>query len=100
MCRMWRCRIVDGSNGTTQMATEGNRELSTLLIDKAAAAMPPPEDVSAWAADQRVFISSVMAGMTDERVAAASAVAEIGAEPVMFETFGGRDADPEAAYVD
>ena len=74
--------------------------MSPLLIDRAAAAMPPPEDVSAWAADLRVFISSVMAGMTDERVAAASAVAEIGAEPVMFETFGGRDADPEAAYVD
>jgi hypothetical protein len=33
-----------------------------------------------------------MAGMGDERQAAAAAVQEVGATPVMFETFGGRDA--------
>lgn len=37
--------------------------------------------------------------MGDERQAAAAAVQEVGATPVMFETFGGRDADPDGAYL-
>lgn len=36
----------------------------------------------------------------DVRNAAASAIESVGATPVMFERFGGRDADPEAAYLD
>jgi hypothetical protein len=71
-----------------------------LAVDRSAsAASPEPSAISAWAATQRVFISSVMTGMADERRAVADAVEQIGAEPVMFETFGGRDADPENAYL-
>ena len=52
----------------------------------------------AWAADQHVFVSSVMAGMTAEREAAVGAIGSIGAHPVWFEAFGGMDDDPEDAY--
>jgi hypothetical protein len=47
----------------------------------------------------RVFISSVMAGLEKERLAVASTVEELGAEAVWFESFGGRDADPEDSYL-
>ena len=60
--------------------------------------MGSPE-VRAWAEDQRVFVSSVMAGMEKERTAVAGAVEQLGAVPVWFENFGGRDDDPEAAYL-
>lgn len=37
---------------------------AALVLDRAAAAeQPSPEDLRAWTADQRVFISSVMAGL-------------------------------------
>lgn len=53
-----------------------------------------------WAADQRVFISSVMGGHMDSlRRRVADVVAEVGAEPVWFETFGGRDDDAQVAYL-
>lgn len=71
-----------------------------LRVDRsAAAAVPDQRELSAWASSQRVFVSSVMAGMVDERIAAASAVRQVGAQPVVFEDFGGRDADPEDAYL-
>ena len=61
---------------------------------------PPPTDteVRAWAAEQRVFVSSVMGGMTAEREAAVRAISNVGARPVWFEAFGGIDDDPEDAY--
>src|SRR3954447_24860664 len=72
----------------------------TLVIDAAAAAAAPtPAELAAWARDQRVFISSVMADLADERRAAAAAITDLGAEPVWFEAFGGRDDDPQAAYL-
>src|SRR6266545_1024852 len=72
----------------------------TARIDLAAAAgRLLPEETADWAADQRVFISSVMDGLADERRAVARAVAELGAEPVWFEEFGGRDDEPTAAYL-
>src|ERR1700686_1042153 len=52
-----------------------------------------------WGAEQRVFISSVMQGLELERQAVAAAVERIGAEPVMFERFGGRDDTPDKAYL-
>jgi hypothetical protein len=71
------------------------------MIDRAASARGlTPEELAAWAQDQRVFISSVMDGYEAPRKAAAAAVEALGAQPVMFERFGGRDADPEAAYLD
>jgi hypothetical protein len=71
-----------------------------LLIDRAAAAEIPSEDaVREWAHGRRAFISSVMSELPDERRAAAAAVRAVGGTPVMFEQFGGRDADPEDAYL-
>ena len=75
-------------------------ERDALLIDRAAAAeLPRDEAVCEWARDQRVFISSVMAELGEERAAAADGVRSVGARPVMFEEFGGRDADPLDAYL-
>ena len=71
-----------------------------LLIDRAAAAeVPRDETVREWARDKRAFISSVMAELPEERMAAADGVRSMGARPVMFEEFGGRDADPLDAYL-
>ncbi|MDX6254232.1 MAG: hypothetical protein QOJ11_566 [Frankiales bacterium] len=72
----------------------------TVLIDTAGTAgAPAPADVAGWAAEQRVFISSVMADLRAERQGVADAVANFGAEPVWFEDFGGRDDDAQAAYL-
>lgn len=70
-----------------------------VLIDSGVSPRLPAEEVAAWAADQRVFISSVMGQMEEERRAVAEAIEQIGATPVWFETFGGRDDDPEDAYL-
>jgi hypothetical protein len=47
-----------------------------------------------------VFVSSVIEGYTEPREAAVSAIEEIGATAVWFERFGGRDSDPNQAYLD
>lgn len=71
-----------------------------LIIDRAAAAVRlSREEVRDWAADKRVFVSSVIEGLEDERRAVAGAIREVGAEPVWFEEFGARDQDPEQAYL-
>jgi hypothetical protein len=71
-----------------------------LIIDRASSAIQLADDeVRAWAAAQRVFVSSVIEGMGDERRAAADAIIEVGAEPVWFEGLGGRDQDAEQAYL-
>jgi len=71
-----------------------------LVIDRAAAAEVASADaVREWASDKRVFVSSVMSELGAERQAAAAAVRTVGARPVLFEEFGGRDADPEQAYL-
>ena len=75
-------------------------EHDALLIDRAAAAAVPPDGaIGEWARGRRVFISSVMAGLGEERAAAAEAAVALGARPIMFENFGGRDADPLNAYL-
>lgn len=71
-----------------------------LVIDRAAAAEIPSSDaVREWGHGKRAFISSVMTELPEERQAAALAVRTANAVPVMFELFGGRDADPEDAYL-
>lgn len=71
-----------------------------LIIDHAASTTrPDAEDLRTWMAEQKVFISSVMAGMEDLRIKVADAIREVGATPVYFEDFGGRDDDAEAAYL-
>ena len=75
-------------------------ERDALLIDRLAAAEVPREEaVREWARDKRAFISSVMVELREERTAAANGVRSLGAQPVMFEEFGGRDADPLNAYL-
>nr|MBA2301083.1 DUF4062 domain-containing protein [Acidobacteriota bacterium] len=49
--------------------------------------------------EQRIFISSVMGELKSERKAVANAIRSLGAEPVWFEEFGGREEDAEGAYL-
>ena len=71
-----------------------------IIVDTAAATVRPEDaDVRAWMDDQRVFLSSVMGGMTELRKTIAEAITAAGATPVFFEDFGGRDDDAEAAYL-
>lgn len=71
-----------------------------ILVDRASAAAVPTEaDVRTFLAGERVFISSVMATLSDERRSVADTISGLGAEPVWFEAFGGQDADPESAYL-
>lgn len=70
-----------------------------LVIDRAAAAIPADDAIREWARDKRVFISSVMAELPKERQAAADGIRSLGARPILFEDFGGRDADPSNAYL-
>jgi Domain of unknown function (DUF4062) len=82
------------------MARRQLAEHESLIIDRAAAAeIPSDQQVREWAHGKRGFISSVMAELQPERKAAATAIRTIGATPIMFESFGGRDADPEDAYL-
>lgn len=70
-----------------------------LLVDLSPA--PPVDDaaVRAWAGSQTVFVSSVIVGMERERIAAGEAAERLGALAQLFERFGGRDDDPEDAYL-
>ncbi|HEU5402820.1 MAG TPA: DUF4062 domain-containing protein, partial [Terriglobales bacterium] len=84
----------------TAMPRTSTRNDDPLLIDRSAAAeVPSAESVREWANDKRVFVSSVMSELAEERKAAAAAIRAISAHPVLFEEFGGRDADPEQAYL-
>jgi hypothetical protein len=75
-------------------------EAERLVVDRRGAAEAvPEEEFRAWAPAQRVFISSVMEELREERRAVAERVQALGAEPVWFEGFGGRDDDPEVAYI-
>lgn len=87
------------------MGTPARREMSveidhSLLIDRAAAAARPDDQaIRDWAADQRMFVSSVIDGYEEYREAAVAAIEAVGAEPVWFRGFGGRDSDPNEAYL-
>ena len=81
------------------MAIVGSEQRERLLVDLSPAPPPDEDDLHAWAAGQSVFVSSVMAGMKDERQAAVNAIEAVGASPVWFESFGGMDDDPEEAYL-
>jgi hypothetical protein len=71
-----------------------------LVVDRSVPRHVDERDLHAWATTQTVFVSSVMAGMVDERTAVADAVERVGAQPVLFERLGGRDDDAETAYFD
>lgn len=76
------------------------RSPDVVTVDVAAAAAKPSSDAIAdRAADQRVFVSSVIDGMAEKRRAVVDGIEDVGAEPVWFENFGGRDDDAQAAYL-
>jgi hypothetical protein len=76
------------------MDEEGGR----LVVDRGAATEPiSEEEFRAWAREQRVFISSVMEELSEERRAVADHIEDLGFEPVLFERFGGREDDAQAA---
>ncbi len=82
------------------MRTQPNNQSEALLIDRAAAAeLPSADSVREWAREKRAFISSVMTELAEERQAVATGVRSVGSRAVLFEEFGGRDADPEEAYL-
>lgn len=82
------------------MRRQSDEQVETLLIDRAAAAeLPSPESVGEWARERRAFISSVMGELSQERQAVAAGIRSVGLRAVLFEEFGGRDADPEGAYL-
>jgi hypothetical protein len=74
-------------------------EPERLIVDLSPAPAADAAEIRAWAAGQSVFVSSVMGGMTEEREAVVRAIQAVGAAPVWFENFGGRDDDPEDAYL-
>jgi len=82
------------------MPRQSDNKSEPLLIDRAAAAeLPSTESVREWAREKRAFISSVMTELAEERQAVAAGVRDVGLRAVLFEEFGGRDADPEEAYL-
>jgi hypothetical protein len=82
------------------MPSRSHNQFEPLLIDRAAAAeLPSAEGVHEWAREKRAFISSVMAEFAEERHTVAAGVRGVGLRAVLFEEFGGRDADPEEAYL-
>ncbi len=73
---------------------------SSLLVDQRSASLAASErDVRAWASGRRVFVSSLITDMPDERSAVRAAVEAVGATPVMFEDLGAQDISAEQAYL-
>lgn len=71
-----------------------------LLIDEQAATLAlGAQDLAAWGARQRVFVSSLITDMPAERDAARRAIESFGATPVMFEDLGGQDVSAEDAFL-
>lgn len=70
-----------------------------LIFDLSVAPRRPDNEIRLWTARQSVFVSSVMAGMRQEREAAVAAITAVDARPVWFEDFGGMDDNPEDAYL-
>jgi hypothetical protein len=73
-----------------------------LLYDRQAAIVEPdPLAIQAWGAGQRIFVSSLIASMTEERAAVRRAIQGVGALPRMFEhDLGAQDVNAESAYLD
>jgi hypothetical protein len=75
---------------------------STFLYDRQAAVVDPdPLAFQAWGASQRVFVSSLISSMAEERAAARKAIRDVSALPRMFEhDLGAQDVNAQAAYLD
>lgn len=71
-----------------------------LVIDRMSSARRLSDDeLHAWAESQRIFISSVMADLAPERQRLATMIRDLGATPVLFEDFGGRDEGAQQAFL-
>src|SRR5664279_1446755 len=72
----------------------------SLLIDQRSASLAASDhDVRAWASGRRVFVSSLITDMPEERSAARAAIEAVGAVPVMFEDLGAQDVSADQAYL-
>lgn len=73
---------------------------ASLLIDQRSASFNAPDhDVRPWASGRRVFVSSLITDMPQERAAARAAIEAVGAAPVVFEELGPQDVSAERAYL-
>lgn len=73
---------------------------ASLLVDQRSASLAASEqDVRAWASGRRVFVSSLITDMPQERAAVRAAIEVVGATPVMFEDLGAQDVSAEQAYI-
>jgi len=72
-----------------------------LLIDEQAATfILEPAALHSWGRRQRVFVSSLITDMPEERRAVREAIESLGAQPVMFEEeLGAQDVSPTHAYL-
>ena len=70
-----------------------------ITVDRSPPEPLTPDELRVSMAQRTVFISSVMAGMSDERKAASEAVESIGGKVSKFELLGGRDDHAETAYL-
>src|ERR1035441_9726454 len=98
--RSWSVCFLRRDSSNTSMPRQSRNQVEPLLIDRAAAAELPSDDgVREWAREKRAFISSVMTELAAERQAVAAGIRGVGLRAVLFEEFGGRDADPEESYL-
>jgi hypothetical protein len=74
-------------------------EPSPIIVDKSVAPTADPAELTAWMSTRRIFISGVIDGLERTRIAVADAIENAGARAVLFERFGGRDDNPESAYL-
>jgi len=73
----------------------------SLTIDRTQTATALDDDAfRAWASAHTVFISSEMRQLKAERRGLADRLRSLGLNVIMFEDLGGRDDDPETAYLD
>lgn len=73
---------------------------ASLLIDQRSASLASSDaDVRAWASGRRVFVSSLITDMREERAAVRAAIESVGATPVMFEDLGAQDISADQAYL-
>lgn len=72
-----------------------------LVIDLASTNVhADPAEIARWAANESVFVSSLITDMPDEREAVRRAIVTIGARPVMFEhDLGAQDVSADRAYL-
>lgn len=74
----------------------GDKEL--LLDEQVAPSRFTKDQITEWASDKRIFISSTMRDLEEDRRIAEQAITTLGAEPRMFENLV-KDGTPRAAFL-